>query len=102
ILENDALRGEVLRDVVTDAYFLDARAKTKEAAEKRDNEDAQRAAKDAWEKARCTAWALVFYLAEERKLHTLFRYGDELDRLPRDMDLNRAVLQGSFAKAFAM
>ena len=93
---------EVLSKVVTDAYFIEARRLAKEAVDRVDNEDAQSSAKQAWEIARCTSWAYIYYLAQDRKLHYLFKYGEELDKLPRDMDLNDLVLQGSFAKAFEM
>jgi hypothetical protein len=93
---------DVLRNVVTDTYFLNARRAAKEAHERRDNDDLQRSAKEAWETARCTSWAFVYYLAQGGNLNYLFKYGDELDKLPRDMDLNDLVLQGSFAKAFDM
>lgn len=100
--ERFAVRSKVLGNVITDTYFLEARQLSKEAADRRDSDDAQWRAKEAWELARCTSWAFVYYLAQDRKLHYLFRFGEELDKLPRDMDLNDQVLQGAFAKAFDM
>jgi Protein of unknown function (DUF1570) len=93
---------DVLRNVVTDTYFLNARRASKEAQDRRDNDDLQRIARESWETARCTSWAFVYYLARDHNLSYLFKYGDEFDKLPRDMDLNDLVLQGAFAKAFDM
>jgi hypothetical protein len=91
---------DVLHSVVTDAYFMDARLLSKDAEERTDNADLQKAAKEAWELARCTAWAFVYSLAQDNNLDYLFKYGDELNKLPRDMDLNDSVLRRCFAKAF--
>src|SRR5207248_1896204 len=58
--------------------------------------------KESWEMARCTSWAFIYYLAQKGKLDYLASYGKELNKLPRDMDLNDMILQGCFAKAFDM
>ena len=92
----------MLQSVVTDRYFTDARQQSKEANKRQNDPDRQKTAKEAWELARCTSWAYVYYLAKIGKLHYLFRYGNELDKLPRNMDLNELVLQGAYAKAFDM
>jgi hypothetical protein len=98
----DVYFSEVLNKVVSDSYFRVARQRTKETQDRRDDEDAQRPVREAWETARSTSWAFIYFLDQERKLHYLFRYGEELNKLPRDMDLNDSVLQGCFAKAFDM
>jgi hypothetical protein len=60
-----------------------------------------KAAED-WEFARCTAWALVCYLADTGRVNDLFSYGRELNQLPRDMDLSEQVLQACAARAFKL
>jgi hypothetical protein len=92
----------VLFNVVTDRYFRDARKLAAELNENRDNEELRLANAEAWEMARSTAWAYVYYLSQARKLDKLFQYGKELNDLPRDMDLSDTVMQGSFARAFGM
>ena len=94
-----------LQNVITDAYFIKARRLSKDARAPLDDADvpnAQNAAKEAWELARCTSWAYVYRLSVEKKLHYLFNFGDELNKLPRDLDLKETVLQASFARAFNM
>jgi Protein of unknown function (DUF1570) len=99
-LENPKVtEADVLNNVVTDAYFIDARQQSKKA---HDSPGAQKSARDAWELARCSSWGLIYYLSEKKKLHYLLNYADELDKLPRDLDLNYAVLQTTFGKAFKM
>lgn len=55
--------------------------------------------KDPSEKARSTAWALTYYLAQKR-LDNLHRYFKELSRLPRDIDVEGDALVACFARAF--
>ena len=91
----------VLFDVVTDRYFQEARRRTAEALETGDPA-AMRRAVDEWERARCTAWSFVYFLAQNGKMDLLLKYGKELDALPRDFDVPDSVVQRSFAKAFEM
>ncbi len=91
---------DVLMNVVTDDYFQDARQASRESLEQLGNADLQRRANDSWELARCTAWSYVYYLAQKGKLDNVFAYGKELDKLPRDMDLNDQILQSCYGKAF--
>jgi hypothetical protein len=92
---------DVLQSVISDAYFQKAKQLTKDLQDRRDDKDRQRV-KESWEVARCSSWAFIYYLAQIRKLDYVFNYGKELDKLPRDMDLSSAVMQGCFAKAFDM
>ncbi len=50
-------------------------------------------------KARTTAWALTYYLANN-KLDGLLRYYKELAKLPRDLEFDNEVLLACFARAF--
>jgi hypothetical protein len=92
----------MLFNVVTDRYFHDARVLAANLRQSPNNNDFRLASRDAWELARCTSWAFVYYLAQTGKLDALFKYGKELDALPRDMDLSDLVVQGCFARAFEM
>ena len=91
-----------LFNVVTDRYFRDARAWSANLRQSPNNNDFRLAERDSWEVARCTSWAFVYYLAHTGKLDSLFKYGRELDKLPRDMDLSDLVVQTCFAQAFGM
>jgi hypothetical protein len=55
--------------------------------------------KDPSVKARATAWALTYFLAQKR-LDGLHAYFKELSRLPRDLDLDGEALLDCFARAF--
>src|SRR5207302_8882317 len=55
--------------------------------------------KDPSVKARATAWALTYYLAQKR-LDGLYSYYKELSRLPRDLELDGDALLDCFARAF--
>ena len=91
-----------LFNVVTDRYFRDARMLSANLRQSPNNNDFRLASRDAWELARCTSWAYVYYLAQTGKLDSLFQYGKEFDKLPRDMDFSDLVVQGCFARAFGM
>ena len=92
---------DVLQNVISDAYFQKAKELTRDVQDRRDERERRRV-KESWEIARCTSWALIYYLAHNGKLDYILNYGKELDKLPRDLDLSSTVMQGSFAKAFDM
>jgi hypothetical protein len=69
-----------LRKVVTDAYFREGNRKNPNV------------------KARATAWALTYYLAE-KKLDALSNYFKELSNLPRDLQLDQDAMLDCFARA---
>ena len=78
---------DALLSVVTDRYFRKvADAKNKENSEN---------------KARTLSWSLIYYLANN-KLDGLVQYCQELQQLPRDLELNDEVLALTFAKAFGL
>jgi len=83
--EKNAL--EALKAVVTDGYFREAKTSKKKEAE--------------LNRARTMAWALTYYLAQQ-KLDDLLRYYQELASLPRDMQLDDEALLGLFARAFGL
>jgi hypothetical protein len=91
---------DTLLQVISDAYFHRARESASLFADNRDNEQMEETAKEDEEIARATAWGLVYHLAREDKLNLLIRYSQELDRLPRDLELGKRVLQGCFTRAF--
>jgi hypothetical protein len=80
-----------LRQVVTDSYF-------RTIPSKGNTEATQAAFGAAQRKARATAWALAYFLAQE-KLDSLERYFKELNKLPRDMELAESLLLECFARA---
>jgi hypothetical protein len=94
---------DALLSLVSDRYFLKSResAKLLDASRSRPDHLVNRA-KDDQEVARSTAWALVYFLAKEGKLHTLLKYSQELDRLPRDLELSPRVLRGCFTRAYGL
>ncbi|HZZ80146.1 MAG TPA: DUF1570 domain-containing protein [Gemmataceae bacterium] len=91
----------VLTSVISDRYFELPRKLETQYRNAR-NDDNRKKIKNAWEVARSSSWAYVYYLSQKRQLDYLFKYGKELDKLPRDMDLSPSVLEGCFARAFNM
>ena len=71
---------ELMRSVISDRFFNDSPKK------------------DPSVKARSTAWALTYFLAQKR-LDGLHAYYRELSRLPRDLDISSDVLMDCFARA---
>jgi hypothetical protein len=52
-------------------------------------------------RARAEAWALMYYLSEKH-FDKLMVFMDELNKLPRDMELSPVVIEGAFARAFEL
>jgi len=77
-----------LKRTVTDQYFHEAQ----EAKDDKEREKAE-------VKAHTMSWALVYYLAREKRDGVL-RYLEEIANLPRDLELDDEVLLGCFARAF--
>src|SRR5262249_13958242 len=80
----------------------------KVALEKTITDQYLKAAKDSPEpvvhlKAKATAWGLSYFLAKgPNNLDGLFRYYQELGKLPRDLEFDDDVLKGCFARAFQL
>jgi hypothetical protein len=91
---------DVLYSVLTDRYFHTAQHSMHELQANKDSDLLQDKAHEDAEIARCTSWALVYYLAQNKKLGHIIRYGQELNKLPRDLDLDEKALQACFARAF--
>ncbi len=82
---------KLLRAVLTDKFFHD-----KAWGKKVDGKKPQ---KEPSLKARATAWALTYYLAQKR-LDGLLAYYKELSRLPRDLPFDDDAMLDCFARAF--
>lgn len=54
------------------------------------------------QKAKATAWALVFYLTKNGKLSKLHAYLEKLGELPRDMRVDRDVSMKLFCETFGL
>src|SRR5438874_11352157 len=67
-----------------------------------DKEKKEKQLRDEQDIARGTAWALVYYLLQNKKLPQLLQYTQELANLPRDLELDERALQACFAKAFGL
>jgi hypothetical protein len=85
-----------LMSTITDGFFRSAREAEDPAKEKTEKPSEQ------LEIARATSWALVYYLAQNRRMGNLIRFGQELSQLPRDLDLDDRTLEACFARAFDM
>src|SRR5262249_16254188 len=93
---------EVLYNVLSDHYFHQAARSAAEAERHKENEKLAIKADEDWEKARCTAWALVYYLIQNKKFNNLLDYRRDIANLPRDLDLDAKKLEACFARAFGM
>jgi uncharacterized protein DUF1570 len=93
---------DALISTITDRFFREsirADADARDASEK-EREKKDEKAKEAQEVARSTAWSLVYYLMDTKKLPQLLKYMEELNNLPRDLEFTDEALQGCFARAF--
>jgi hypothetical protein len=91
---------EVLFNTLTDGYFKAARA----LAKPREGEDAREAAAahdEALARARCLAWSLAYYLFTDR-FDDFQGYLADLADLPRDVELDPALLLATFARRFGI
>ncbi|MBL8793428.1 MAG: DUF1570 domain-containing protein [Planctomycetia bacterium] len=77
---------KAIRNVLQDTYFDRAKA---------ENDDVLLL------KARTMAWSFTYYLME-RQLDGLLRYGEELAKLPRDLEFDGDIHLACFARAFNM
>jgi hypothetical protein len=98
--KNNRLGGSAqncLMSTITDHFFSSAK---QAALGEKDDKDGKPSEHE--EIARSTAWAFVYFCAINKKMPNLLRLGDELSRLPRDLDLDENTLQACFARAFDM
>jgi hypothetical protein len=77
---------DALKKVLTDAYFREARLTR---------------SPEALLRARTMSWALCYYLLQ-RQGDALRRYGEELARLPRDLEFDDDVSMRCFGRAFGL
>jgi hypothetical protein len=81
----DKTRDLTLEKVVTDQFFREAQAPSKD--------------REPLLKARTLSWALTYFLAQ-KQLDGLVRYQKELAKLPRDLEFDKDALLLCFARAF--
>ena len=94
---------EVLYNLVTDRYFRQARRSAEQVNLESEGKDkTNEKFREDKEIAYCTAWSLIYHLAEQRKLHYLMRFCEEINNLPRDLDIEERTWLGCFARAFEM
>jgi hypothetical protein len=95
---------DILLQVITDRYFRTAYRTLREQGEvsnDKNKDNLANKAADRLELARCTAWALTYYLAHYKQ-DKLLAYYAELRKLPRDVEYDEAVLKAAFARAFGL
>jgi hypothetical protein len=93
---------DALRHVVTDGYFHQAGVPPEEELVSRFirlDHLKTGATPKGLTKAHTMSWALTYFLAQ-KKFDGLLRYFDELNQLPRDLELDEETLMGCFARAF--
>lgn len=92
---------DVLMNVATDRYFRSAQKYFSELADAADKEQLYQSAQEQMDLATSTAWAFTYYMIDRRRQpQMLVRYCQELNALPRDLDLDERALEACFAKAF--
>jgi hypothetical protein len=95
---------DVLLQVISDRYFRTAYRSLREQGEVSNDKNKDAVANkvaDRLELARCTSWALTYYLAHNHQ-DKLLAYYAELRKLPRDVEYSEEVLKVAFARAFGM
>src|SRR5207244_1296265 len=102
-------RREVLYNVLSDTLFQRATSSSADLANNRksleetvDTEKLAFKVREDWDKARGTAWALVYYLIQNKKFPNLLRYRQEIASMPRDLDLDEKSLEACFARGFEL
>jgi hypothetical protein len=94
---------DVLANVITDRYFRNAQKLINDAADMTDREKINERIDEEIDLGTSTAWALAYYLIERRRQpQLLMRYCQELNALPRDLELSDRAMEACFAKVFDM
>lgn len=90
---------EMFLRTISNQFFLDA---LRTADEYKDQEEQAKSKqlKEELEMARATAWALVYFVMDRRKTSQLLQFTQELNQLPRDLELDERTLQACFGRAF--
>lgn len=90
---------EAFLRTVSNKFFLDA---LRTADDLKDNVEKEKdnTLKEEQDIARGTAWALVYYLLDTKRLPQLLLFTQELGNLPRDLELDDRTLQACFGRAF--
>jgi hypothetical protein len=91
---------ECLLRTISDRFFREAARAEEDFKENPDKEKKDDKVKEHNDIARGSAWALTYYLLQEKKLPQLMKYMEEMNNLPRDLELDDRALQGCFARAF--
>ncbi|MCI0680884.1 MAG: DUF1570 domain-containing protein [Gemmataceae bacterium] len=100
-LRKNRLGGEpydIMLRTISNQYFLEAQ---RTAEDERDDLDKDKSnkLKEEQDMARGTAWALVYYLMDQKKTSQLLQFTQELNNLPRDLELDSRTLQACFGRA---
>jgi hypothetical protein len=101
--KNNKLGGsayEALVRTISDRFFRDAQRAEEEFRDSPDKDKKDDKVKEQTDIARGAAWALSYYILQEKMLPQLTQYTEELNKLPRDLELDERALQACFAKAF--
>jgi hypothetical protein len=93
-------RALVLLRVITDDYFNQAHVSLQQAENAEDKAAAAKEAHERLELAQASAWSLTYYLMRSKDdMLRIFKYCDELKKLPRDIEYTPTVLAATFGKA---
>lgn len=93
---------EVLYNTLSDYYFRQARRSSADLLNNKRDEKLAEKAREDWEKARATSWALTYYLIQNKRFPNLRAYAQEVATWPRDLDLDERALVSCFARAFEL
>ncbi len=92
---------DVLTSVLTDRYYRSAQRYFGDLSDDSEKEKLNDHIQEEMDLANSTAWAFTYFLIERRRQpQLLFRYCQELNSLPRDLDLDERALEACFAKVF--
>jgi hypothetical protein len=100
---------EVLVNLATDHYYRQAQKDLltfqeadKKGSPKKERDRLLAKVKESQDLANSTSWALFYFLAMRRQTSYFLRYCQQLNELPRHMELSPSTLETCFARAFDM